>query len=241
MFTFGSLFSGIGGLDLGLERAGMHCAWQVELDDYARRVLDKHWPGVLRFRDVRECGAYNLPPVNLLCGGFPCQDISGAGKLAGIDGSRSGLWREFVRVIGELRPRYALVENVSNLLSGDSGRWFGRVLGDLATLGYDAEWHCIPAAAVGAPHLRDRVFVVAHTNHSNADRGIGALQMGRFPFAREIAKARDTGRTQWPTESRPAILAHGVPNRLEQLNGYGNAVVPLVAESIGRAILAYEA
>jgi DNA (cytosine-5)-methyltransferase 1 len=158
MLTFGSLFAGIGGIDLGLERAGMVCKWQVEIDDYATRVLAKHWPNVPRFRDVRSVGVHNLPAVDLLCGGFPCQDISSAGKRAGITGERSGLWGEFARIICELRPRYVLVENVSALLH----RGIDRVLGDLSALGFDAEWHCIPAAAVGAPHIRDRVYIVAN-------------------------------------------------------------------------------
>lgn len=154
---FGSLFAGIGGFDLGLERAGMTCAWQVEIDDYATKVLEKHWPEVPRFRDVRECGAYNLEPVELICGGFPCQDISNAGQRIGIDGARSGLWSEYARIVRELRPRVVFVENVSALLV----RGIDVVLGDLSSLGYDAEWDCVPAQAVGAPHVRDRVWIVA--------------------------------------------------------------------------------
>jgi len=238
--TFGSLFAGIGGLDLGLERAGMACKWQVEIDDYATRVLTKHWPDVPKYRDVRECGAHNLSHVDLICGGFPCQDVAEGGKLAGIDGQRSGLWREFSRLVGELRPRFVLVENVANLLFGDNGRWFGRILGDLAALRYDAEWHCIPAAAVGAPHVRDRVFVVAYANSSDSIRRRGAVQVGRIAQPREIAKARNAGRTQWRTESRPSVLAYGVPSRVEQLNGYGNAVVPQVAEFVGWQIVAFD-
>ncbi len=114
---FGSLFSGIGGFDLGLERAGMECAWQVEIDEYCLKVLEKHWPSVSRYTDVRECGRDNLEPVDLICGGFPCIDISRAGKKEGINGKDSGLWTEFFRIIGELRPQYAVVENVSDLLS----------------------------------------------------------------------------------------------------------------------------
>jgi DNA (cytosine-5)-methyltransferase 1 len=158
--TFVSLFAGIGGMDLGLERAGLECIGQVEIDDYATRVLARHWPHIPRWRNVRDVGAHNLPCPDLLCGGFPCQDISNAGKRAGLAGERSGLWREFARLIGELRPRYVLVENVAALL----GRGLGDVLGDLAALGFDAEWHCIPAAAVGAPHIRDRLFLVAYTD-----------------------------------------------------------------------------
>lgn len=165
--TFGSLFSGIGGLDLGLERAGMRCAWQVEIDDYATKVLAKHWPNTPRFRDVRAIGRHAgnihtcyIPVwyVDVLAGGFPCQDISDAGKQAGIDGERSGLWAEYCRLIRELRPRYVIVENVAALLH----RGMGRVLGDLAACGYDAEWQILSAESVGAPHLRERVFIVAY-------------------------------------------------------------------------------
>ena len=158
--TFGSLFAGIGGLDLGLERAGMSCRWQVELNPFARKVLHKHWPDVSRFEDIRRVGRRQLAPVDIICGGFPCQDISNAGKREGITGSRSGLWSEFARVIREVRPTYVLVENVAALRV----RGLGRVLGDLATLGFDCEWDCIPAAALGAPHRRDRLFVIAHAN-----------------------------------------------------------------------------
>jgi DNA (cytosine-5)-methyltransferase 1 len=160
VLTVGSLFSGIGGIDLGLERAGMEVRWQVEIEDYPTKVLEKHWPDVKRYRDIRDVGKHNLEPVDLICGGFPCQDISLAGKGAGLEGDRSGLWWEFHRIISELRPRYILAENVSALLI----RGGVTVLGSLATLGYDASWDCIPAAAVGAPHRRDRLFIVAYPN-----------------------------------------------------------------------------
>ena len=160
MMTFGSLFSGIGGIDLGLERAGMTCAWQVEIDPWCRQVLTKHWPNVRRYEDVSAVGGDTLEPVELIAGGFPCQDVSVAGQRAGIqDGNRSGLWSEFHRIIRELRPRYVFVENVPGLLTNG----MGRVLGDLADIGYDAEWEVLSAADVGAPHLRKRVFIVAHT------------------------------------------------------------------------------
>lgn len=160
--TFGSLFSGIGGFDLGLERAGMRCSWQVEIDDYANRVLEKHWPAVKRYRDVREVGSQNLESVDLICGGFPCQPHSLAGKRQASADERD-LWGEFARIIRELRPRYVVAENVPGLLSSESGRFFGRVLRDLAACGYDAEWECIPASAFGAPHRRDRVWIVAYS------------------------------------------------------------------------------
>lgn len=218
--TFGSLFAGIGGLDLGLERAGMRCAWQVELDDYANRVLAKHWPDVPRFRDVREVGVHNLPPVDLVCGGFPCQDISNAGKRAGIDGERSGLWAEFARVVRELRPRYVLVENVAALLA----RGLGRVLGDLAASGFDAEWDCIPAAAVGAPHRRDRLFVVAYANQPRLE-------------GRGLRWTTPDG-ARWGAEPDVGRVADGLPLEVDRLRCLGNAVVPQVAEFIGRCIAA---
>ena len=160
MLTFGELFAGIGGFSLGLERAGMQCCWQVEIDNYARRVLQKHWPNVRRHDDVRTFPPAGDYSVDVICGGFPCQDISVAGKGAGLAGARSGLWHEFSRIIGNLRPRYVIVENVAALLA----RGMDTVLGDLSTLGYGAEWHVIPASAVGAPHRRDRVWVVAYAN-----------------------------------------------------------------------------
>lgn len=156
----GSLFSGIGGLELGLEWAGLgHVVWQVEQDEFCRSVLAKHWPDAERFDDVRTVGAHCLAPVDLICGGFPCQDLSYAGKGAGLAGARSGLWSEYRRIVGELRPRFVVVENVAALLA----RGLGDVLGDLAALGYDAEWHCLRASDVGAPHRRDRLFIVAYT------------------------------------------------------------------------------
>ena len=129
-----------------------------EIDPYCRAVLRKHWPSVPCFEDVRDLHAYDVGPVDVIAGGFPCQDISFAGKGAGIAGSRSGLWSEYRRLIEECRPSWVIAENVSALRS----RGLDQVLGELAALGYDAEWHCIPAAAVGAPHRRDRVWIVAY-------------------------------------------------------------------------------
>jgi DNA (cytosine-5)-methyltransferase 1 len=165
-----SLFAGIGGFDLGLERTGgFETVAFCEIDPFCRRVLAKHWPKVACYEDVRELTAERLRAdgivPDVIAGGFPCQDISTAGSGAGIEGKRSGLWSEFARLIGELRPRFVIVENVSALLN----RGIDRVLGDLATIRYDAEWDCIPAAAVGAPHIRDRVWIVAYPQHPHAD------------------------------------------------------------------------
>jgi DNA (cytosine-5)-methyltransferase 1 len=160
------LFAGIGGFSLGLERAGFESVAFCEIEPYCQKVLASHWPEVPIYDDVRQLTADRLfldgirPDV--ITGGFPCQDISNAGQQAGIDGERSGLWSEVARLIDELQPRYAIMENVTALISGDSGRWLGRVLGDLAEIGYDAEWHCIPASAIGANHHRDRVWIMAY-------------------------------------------------------------------------------
>jgi DNA (cytosine-5)-methyltransferase 1 len=178
------LFSGIGGFSLGLERAGMTTVAFCEIDPFCRRVLAKHWPGVPIYDDVRDVTAARLGAdgiaVDVICGGFPCQDISIAGKGAGLAGERSGLWREYARIVGELRPRYVIVENVAALLH----RGLGDVLGDLAALGYDAEWHCIPASAVGAPHVRDRVWIVAHADGEPV-RNEGYSSTASAPSSRE--------------------------------------------------------
>ncbi len=158
MPTFGSLFAGIGGIDLGLERAGWTCRWQVEIDEFCRHVLEHHWPDVPRYGDIRGIDWSGVERVDLLAGGFPCQPVSHAGRRLAQDDAR-WLWPEFLRAIRALRPDYVLVENVPGLLD----RGFGDVIGGLAASGYDAEWDCIPAAAVGAPHIRDRFWLVAHS------------------------------------------------------------------------------
>lgn len=177
--TVGSLFAGIGGLDLGFERAGFETAWQVEIDDYASAVLEKNWPHVRRWKDIT-----NFPPepiddwrVDVIVGGFPCQDISLAGSGAGLEGARSGLFYELIRVVGLLQPRAVVLENVSALLA----RGLDRVLAELAALGFDAEWHCIPAAYVGAPHIRDRIFILAHTSQRGQSELRGSPWGNRLP------------------------------------------------------------
>ena len=155
--THGSLFSGIGGIDLGFERCGIETIWTCEIEDYPHSILQKRFPAAEHYRDVRDIGGTVIKP-DIISGGFPCQDISIAGKGAGIDGKRSGLWAEMFRIIGLLRPRYALIENVPMLIH----RGFGRVLSDLASIGYDAEWQTVSAKDVGAWHLRKRIFIVSY-------------------------------------------------------------------------------
>ena len=232
--TFGSLFAGIGGLDLGLERAGMECRWQVEIDDYAQRVLAKHWPDVRRHDDIRTWPQPGAERVDLICGGFPCQDISYAGQGAGLSGERSGLFYELIRVVREMEPRYVLLENVAALLT----RGLDDVLGTLASLGYDAEWHCIPAAAVGAPHFRNRVFLIAyaaHVEHPVCPRFQGLYDARRGVSVQSIAE--DVARNVWHSTPRVCGRNPRVPARVDRLRGLGNAVVPQVAEWIGRRIM----
>jgi DNA (cytosine-5)-methyltransferase 1 len=221
----------------------MRCVWQVEINDYCRRVLAKHWPEVRRQDDVRI-----FPPepaddwrCDVICGGFPCQDISHAGNQIGIDGDRSGLWSQFKRIVGLLRPRYVVVENVAALLD----RGIGRVLGDLASLGFDAEWDCLPASAFGAYHDRDRVFVVAyHAGLHRQERRV--LDAGRewaaqlqYRRLRGMAVATKAERENSRLEREPRLgrLVHGIPNRTHRLTGLGNTVYPEVAEWIGRRIV----
>jgi DNA (cytosine-5)-methyltransferase 1 len=265
VLTFGSLFAGIGGFDLGFERAGMECKWQVEIDDYSTKVLEKHWPQVHRERDIRAVGSHNLEAVDIICGGFPCQDISYAGLGAGLDGERSGLFFEAIRVVRELQPKVVVLENVAALLT----RGLERVLGMLAEIGFDAEWHCIPAAFVGAPHIRDRVFIMANARRelrqtwrdnqtrqssewsksASVDQRCGKDVANTNSQGLEKRQGKDTSGT-WPIcgtkpsrsewwEFEPALgrVAHGIPARVDRLRGLGNAVVPQVAEYIGRQIV----
>jgi DNA (cytosine-5)-methyltransferase 1 len=229
VLTVGSLFSGIGGIDLGLERAGMQVRWQCEIDEYASKVLAKNWPDVARFGNVRECGVHNLERVDLICGDFPCQPVSHAGKQKGQADER-WLWDEFARIICELRPRYVLVENVPGL----RGHGFGDILGDLAALGYDAEWESLPAAAFGAPHIRERVFVVAYAH--NKGQPILSLNGEEWKWMSPRHHRED-----WLLrEPELGGVADGIPHRVDRLRCLGNAVVPQVAEWVGRQIRAME-
>lgn len=369
--TFGSLFSGIGGLDLGLERAGMRCEWQVEIDDYATKVLTKHWPDVARHGDVRDVGKHNLSRVDCIVGGFPCQPHSAAGQRKASEDERD-LWPEFARIIRELEPRWIVAENVLGLLSSEDGTFFGGILRDLAEAGYDARWHVLSAAQFGAPHLRERVILVAYRNigqceertqlqagwkqisggrdvrtntgrcgasvaHTHSDRcgqrtyqhqcqprSVGLADAGLHGAQRNVANASSSGRQEcsataitgepghapwrkiapgrlvesstsrrewfdpcaggstgtqslseqpgaWATQPGMGRTAYGLPswldgyrwparpgqsqeaweaprvvtdrkiNRTQRLKGLGNAVVPALAELVGRCIMAVEA
>ena len=237
------LFSGIGGFSLGLERTGgFKTIAFCEIDPFCRQVLAKHWPGVPVYEDVKDITADALAAAGLaprvICGGFPCQDISLAGEGAGLAGARSGLWREQSRIIREFMPDFALVENVAALL----GRGIGVVLRDLAEIGYDAEWHCIPASYVGLRHIRDRVWIVAYPQRDGVQRGplITAEGIAKTR-AKQLAGLLQSG--AWPSVSAAAAYRtrDGLSSDVHRNHALGNAVVPQIPELIGNAILAARA
>lgn len=160
--TVGSLFSGIGGFEYGFHQAGCDVRWQVEIDEPCRRVLAKHWPQTKRFSDVRDVGRRNLAPVDVCIGGFPCQDVSVAGRRAGLAGERSGLWWEFHRILAERAPTWVVIENVPGLLSSNAGRDMGTILRALGNLGYWWAYRVVDAQYFGVPQRRRRVFIVGH-------------------------------------------------------------------------------
>ena len=197
--TFGSLFSGIGGLDLGLERAGMQCKWQVEINEFCQKILKKHWPNVPKFRNINDCGRNNLESVALICGGFPCQPFSVAGKQERSADDRA-LWPEMFRVIRATRPTWVVCENVPGLAHGPELRG---VVDDLESEGFSVQCFDLPAIAFGAPHLRHRLFIVAHSNvaeqrHEQGRRwqgwGDGEAEPGHDGTPRPVAHPeRDRG------------------------------------------------
>ena len=230
------LFSGIGGFSLGLERTGgFETVAFCEIEPFPRRVLAKHWPEVPCYNDVRTLEGASCGRVDVITAGFPCQDISLSGRGEGITGARSGLWSEVARLVGELRPSFVVLENSPALLV----RGFDVVLSDLAALGYDAQWHCIPAAYAGAAHLRDRIWIVAYpVQVGGISEAIGdvdwtLLYQAQWP---EIADA--TGRhASWAPEPGVSRVANGLPNIVDRRSALGNSVVPQIPELIGRAIL----
>ena len=253
---FISLFAGIGGLDLGLEHAGMECVAQVEIDDFCQKVLTKHWANVPKFKDVRDVGKHNLPTADLICGGFPCQDVSLAGARKGLEGKRSTLWSEFHRIICEIQPRWVVIENVLGLLSSDNGEFFTKILRELSESGHDVMWDIIPGYAVGSPQQRERVFIIAHpqSNDRFSTKTYDLFSAVRADMAKHL---RLTSKVTWngieidrqdeasytrlfpvPIFSR---VADGFSNRMDgRLKTPGNAVIPQVANLIGQAIMKAE-
>lgn len=236
------LFSGIGGFSIGLERAGMKTVAFCEIDKFCQKVLRKHWPDVPIYDDVRTLDYDGA--VDVICGGFPCQDVSVAGKRAGITGKRSGLWKYILRAICMVRPKYAIMENVDALRK----RGLSEVVGGMAEVGYDTEWHSIPASRVGALHKRERLWIVGYPNGSNAGNAV-TLQLYNTKEwqteegvedwqdlldelgAGDVAQRADTYAGAWG-------VLDAIPDRVDRLRALGNAVVPQIPEIIGRAIVA---
>jgi DNA (cytosine-5)-methyltransferase 1 len=265
-----SLFSGIGGIELGLEATGgFETVAFCEMDKHCQKVLLKHWPTIPIYNDVTQLSSLQLSNIDVICGGFPCQDISVGGRQKGIKkGTRSGLWKEYARLINELRPKYAIIENVGALRKNG----LGIVLNDLAGLGYDAEWATITADSAGYPHQRERLFIIAYPSgqrqheHSGEERHLqvdeerestethseGDERQSEFESVRPILSRGtfDRIRSTYPDE-RAAVLGlrrvtNGIPEgsherrRKQRIKQIGNAVVPRIAEIIGRAILEKE-
>lgn len=230
--TVGSLFSGIGGLDLGLERAGFRILWQCECDPFARKILAKHWPGVPCYQDVRDIDERAERP-DLLCGGFPCQPVAHGGRKL-VDQDERWLWPEFARVIRDLRPQYVLLENVAALLD----RGMDLVLSSLAEMGFDAEWGVLSACMFGAPHTRERMFLVAYPHCLDGQAGFRV-----FPDRTCPDEPGDPGSDpcHWmePFTGIPGV-DHGVPARMDRLRTLGNAVVPQIAYWLGQLVLELE-
>jgi len=275
MLTVGSLFSGIGGLDLGLKRAGMTVRWQSEIDPYACKILKKHWPEVPNHGDIKQIDWRTVEPVDVICGGYPCQPFSTAGKRRGTDDPRH-LWPWVRDAISALRPRYAILENVRGHLSMGGVT----VIGELAEIGYDAEWRVVSAAGLGAPHRRDRIIIVAYPNNTGKRASWGDMErevassltergVSRHEFGgrgKDLAYANGEGwqgriwsskrsatfsgsdlsgahcgwGDNWKSEPDVGRVADGVSHRVDRLRGLGNAVVPQVAEYIGRLVMAAE-
>lgn len=216
MLTIGSLFSGIGGLELGLEWAGLGpTLWQVEQNDFCRTVLKKHWPKAERFEDVREIGKSKLCTVDLVCGGFPCQDVSSAGPRTGLTGSRSGLWCEFARVVEEILPEWVVIENVKS----GGGHWLDSVVRDMEQLGYGCLPVPVSARDVGAPHLRERLFIVAH-----ADGIVLRNEQGRRESRTGEAKLRDDGEKRLAPDPDGSRQLQSQGNEPDQRSGPGEQV-----------------
>lgn len=262
--VIGSLFAGVGGLELGLERAGLGpVAWQVEIDPWCRKVLAKHWPDAERFEDVKTIGRSTLASVDVICGGFPCQDVSVAGLGAGLrEGTRSGLWIEFARIVGELLPRFVVVENVAS----GKRRWLPRVRRDLSLLGYRTRAVAVSAFNVGAPHRRARVFVLATHTHGEQLRHepgrSGREDRRRASVCSEARTARPASDSDgmrqlqpqgsiaqfwrwsrngngWQIEPPIRGVDDGPAGRVDRgrrLKALGNAVVPQCAEAVGRML-----
>jgi DNA (cytosine-5)-methyltransferase 1 len=260
VLTHGSLFAGIGGMDLGLEWAGFETSWQVEINPFSNKILEKRWPNVQRFLDVKDVGKHNLKSVDLISGGFPCQDLSVAagGKERGLL-TRSGLWFEYARILRELQPRWCIVENVPNLKTKGADR----VISDLEETGYSCWASVVGAEAFGAPFQRERVFILAHHN-SHGTKRLGEDVSSGWTLSPELERkvaqacqnwnywkhelgtgnARSSGEaeeSESDSYARGIGTVYGVPDWSHRLKALGNACTPVIPAILGSFIQNYEA
>ena len=279
------LFSGIGGFSLGLEKVGFKTIAFCEREEYCRMLLQKHWKGVKIYNDIKKLEGQDIKePVDILTGGFPCQPYSVAGKQKGTNDDRY-LWPEMFRVIKEVKPTFIIAENVRGLINIQDGMVFETVCSDLESEGFEIQTFIIPAAGVGAPHKRERVWIVGYSKHngsltSKIKRGDNKIndrseerenstikpkrtsgrtdnaalensrrtlrQGAEFTGENENKIGKETtnkykrsSRTTWGSwESEPDVgrVANGIPGRAHRLRALGNAIIPKIAEEIGRAI-----
>lgn len=246
------LFAGIGGFSLGLEKTGgFETVAFCEIDKTCQKVLNKHWPDITVFKDVskiwqdgrslRDLEKTCFKNIDVITGGFPCQDISVAGKGEGLDGKRSGLWFEYKRLIQEIKPKYAIIENVANLRS----KGLATVLKDLGEIGYDVEWNIISARSIGGIHLRERVFLITHSNNFRLRSTFTSKEEKQKWWTETTSSQRDLLQQARAFEPRVCRSDAGFPSRVdrprrERIKQLGNSVVPQIAEWIGQRILEYE-
>lgn len=229
------LFSGIGGFSLGLERTGgFETVAFCEIEKFPRKVLAKHWPDVPCFNDVRTLKGHDVGSVDVICGGFPCQDLSSAGDQKGIgEGTRSGLFREMLRLAEECGRPIIIFENVARFLSGpkeNPGQWFYEFLRSLAEIRYNAEWFCITAASLGAAHERDRIWIIAYPDETQLERG----GISRRVYAQHANFGNSCRGKDKPGVDR---MANGIPSQMDRLAALGNSIYVDIATMIGNAIL----
>lgn len=238
--TVGSMFSGIGGWDLAARKCGLTTRWVAEKDPFRRLILETHFPGVHQYSDVAAIGP-DADPVDILCASFPCQDVSTARHASksknskhGVNGERSGLFREVIRVARLHRPRYIVMENVPGLLH--SG--FEHVLCELAESGFDAEWDCVSASAIGAPHVRDRIWIVAYPDsllhYGEPDQALGPGLRERIDGLRASAGSR------WGTDTFPPGVVDELPSWMDRCTSLGDSLVPAIGEQVLRQVVAFD-
>jgi DNA (cytosine-5)-methyltransferase 1 len=245
----GSLFAGIGGFELGLERSWVNAEtiWQVEKKSFCQRILSKHWPNSTIYNNVKHITKDNVEPVDVLIGGFPCQSISLAGKMEGLEnGDKSGLWWEMWRIARDLRPRLIIMENVANIIRVGGVD----VIGSLAQIGYDCEWTIISARQFGAPHLRERWFCIAYSQRRGFQNqpidsqpshwktsNMSQHDIGSYVFTTDQS---NIGGGYWTKTPRPSSFCRvddGISNRVARLKALGNAIVPQCSQWVGDQIL----